>query len=345
MEIVYIKTSEIEPYGNNSKKHTRSQIEKIKKSIKQFGLNSPIAVHGESNTIVYGHGRFEALKQLGYEEIPCVRLDHLSDDERRAYTIADNKLHDMTGYNKKLINFEVFSLPAFNMKNFGVNTKKIFDDKNYSGDEREKTLDYYRMRDFDEYRTAGKYQMPIICRENHIPKEMISFNYMLTSEEYEKGIHFFIDDYQFERIWKNPDKYIERLKKFDCVLTPDFSLYTDMALPIQIYNIYRSRLIGQIMQDNGIKVIPTLSWCLENSFDFCFDGIEKHGTVAVSTIGVKRDKSALEIWKKGMEKAIEVTEPKNILLYGGKIDFNFGKINVAYFSNENTQRLKGVNLK
>lgn len=62
MEIVYIKTSEIEPYGNNSKKHTRSQIEKIKKSIKQFGLNSPIAVHGENNTIVYRHGKFEALK-------------------------------------------------------------------------------------------------------------------------------------------------------------------------------------------------------------------------------------------------------------------------------------------
>ena len=71
---------------------------------------------------------------------------------------------------------------------------------------------------------------------------------------------FFIDDYQFERVWNDPYTYIERLREFPCALTSDFSLYLDMPMAMKIWNVYRSRLIGQMMQDADIVVIPTLSW-------------------------------------------------------------------------------------
>ncbi|MGQ7329867.1 DUF4417 domain-containing protein, partial [Streptococcus suis] len=80
----------------------------------------------------------------------------------------------------------------------------------------------------------------------------------------------------------------EKLTEFDCVLTPDFSLYQDMPIAMQIWNVYRSRLIGQMMQNYGCTVIPTVSWSRHESFVFCFDGLPRNATLAVSTIGVKK---------------------------------------------------------
>lgn len=92
MEIIRLKINDITPYEKNAKIHTETQIEQIKKSIQEFGMNDPIAVWGKNNTIVEGHGRLEALKQLGYTEVDCIRLDHLTDEERKAYTLAHNKI-------------------------------------------------------------------------------------------------------------------------------------------------------------------------------------------------------------------------------------------------------------
>ena len=180
--------------------------------------------------------------------------------------------------------------------------------------------------------------MPILKKTEHIPEDVISFNYAKSSKDYHKGIHFYIDDYQFERIWNAPHDYMDLLKQYDCCFTPDFSLYTEMPLPMQIWNVYRSKLIGQIMQDYGITVIPTLQWCMPNSYDFCFDGIEPGGTVSVSTIGVKRDDEATKIWFDGMDEAMMVLRPKNIIVYGGDIGYDFGKTNVVYINNHNAER-------
>ena len=71
------------------------------------------------------------------------------------------------------------------------------------------------LREYDAERAAGKWDMPILKATDHIPEDLISFNYMLTSKDYGKGIHFYIDDYQFERVWTTPDKYIDKLGMFD----------------------------------------------------------------------------------------------------------------------------------
>lgn len=167
--------------------------------------------------------------------------------------------------------------------------------------------------------------------EKFVPRDLIGFNYAKTSNRKDVGIHFFIDDYQFERMWNNPLDYVDILSEYDCVLTPDFSLYMDMPMAMKIWNVYRSRLVGQILGDRGIKVIPTLTWAEPSTFQFCFDGIKPGGTVAVSTIGIVKNKVAKEIWSKGMEEAIKKINPQNILIYGTIPDFDFGKINIKHY--------------
>lgn len=168
---------------------------------------------------------------------------------------------------------------------------------------------------------------------------MIGFNYAKTSKEKNVGIHFYLDDYQFERLWNKPEEYVDILKQYDCILSPDFSLYMDMPMPMKIWNIYRSRLIGQYYQSQGIKVIPTLSWAEEETFEFCFEGIPKGSIVSISTIGVKKNKEALKIWKAGADELIRRIEPSTILIYGGKLDYDYGNIKVIYYENQVTERM------
>lgn len=119
MEIVKIKIDDLTPYKNNAKIHTSEQIEQIKKSIEEFGMNDPIAVWGKDNIIVEGHGRLEALKQLGYTEVDCIRLDHLTDEERKAYTLAHNKLTMNTDFDFEILNSELADIDNIDMSDFG----------------------------------------------------------------------------------------------------------------------------------------------------------------------------------------------------------------------------------
>lgn len=125
------------------------------------------------------------------------------------------------------------------------------------------------------------------------------------------------------------------------MITPDFSLYMDMPRAMKIWNVYRARLIGQIMQEYGIKVIPNVSWAEKETFDFCFDGIEQNAVVCISTIGVKQDKKALAIWTDGVTEMIKRLSPKTILVYGGEIEYDYPKnTQVIYFENQVTESMK-----
>ena len=176
------------------------------------------------------------------------------------------------------------------------------------------TIKKYNLHLYNAFKTDGDFEMPVIHRENIIPDKLISFNYMLSSKDKHVGVHMFVDDYQFERLWNQPERYINSLKQFDCVFTPDFSLYMDMPIAMKIWNVYRSRLLGQYWQSQGIKVIPTVSWAELQTFEFCFDGIEDESIVAISTVGVKQDPFAIEVWKDGVTAMIEKIHPYAILI-------------------------------
>ena len=118
MKICKLHINDLTPYEKNAKIHTPEQIEQIKASIKQFGMNDPIGVWGDKNIIVEGHGRLMALKEMGYEEVDCIRLDHLSDDERKAYTLAHNKLTLNTDFDFDTLQAELDAI-ELDMTEFG----------------------------------------------------------------------------------------------------------------------------------------------------------------------------------------------------------------------------------
>lgn len=106
--------------------------------------------------------------------------------------------------------------------------------------------------------------------------------------------------------------------------------------------MFRSRLIGQFLQNAGMEVIPTISWAEAETFEFCFDGIEQGSVVAVSTIGVKNSEYAMQIWRQGMDEMIKRLNPSAILVYGGEVDYDYKGIDVYYYDNKVTERMKDL---
>ena len=157
--------------------------------------------------------------------------------------------------------------------------------------------------------------------------DWIGFNYAKTCKEPEgKGIHFFLDDYVFLRIWTNIDRYIPMLQRFRYVMSPDFSTYTDFPKAIQIYNHYRKHWVGAYLQEAGIQVIPTISWSTPDSFEWCFDGEPEGGTVAVSSVGVMNSKEKKALFLAGYEEMVRRLHPETIIFYGSVPDECKGKI-------------------
>ena len=291
----------------------------------------------ENNMIIEGNGRYEALKQLGIKKIPCIELKNMTEEQKKAYILVHNKLNMDTGFDDEILFDELNDILDIDMTDFGFDIDKI---DLFKENERHKTNDAYNLDLVDfENSTNDFWQMPVIQNDNFIPNDIIGFNYAKSSKEHNVGIHFYLDDYQFERIWNKPEDYIDILKQYECIFSPDFSLYLDMPMPMKIWNIYRSRQIGQYYQQQGIKVIPTISWAEKETFEFAFKGIPKGSIVSISTIGVKRNKEALKIWQDGMDAMIEEIEPSTILVYGGKLDYDYGNIKVIYYENQVTERM------
>lgn len=122
LKIEYVDINSIKPYKNNAKLHPQEQIEQIKKSIEQFGNNDPIAVW--NNEIVEGHGRYEALKQLGGGQIPIIRLDNLTDDERKAYALVHNKLTTNSDFDFSVLDMELNDIDI-DLGDFGFDTSIV----------------------------------------------------------------------------------------------------------------------------------------------------------------------------------------------------------------------------
>lgn len=163
-------------------------------------------------------------------------------------------------------------------------------------------------------------EIPCLSRETKNPSRLIAFSKSIRSVDYNAWIHFYEDDTAFERIWNKPNKYLPIIKKFKGVITPDFSLYRDMPLVMQQWNIYRSRAIGHWLQENGVPVIPNIRFGDERTFETACAGIQKHGTVAVGSHGCIKLLSDRRYFIDGLEYIVDKLEPRTLVVYGAAPD-------------------------
>lgn len=325
-------------------------------SLAEFGFRQPIVVDKDL-VIIAGHTRHKAALSMGLKTVPVLIAEDMTPDQVRAYRLADNRTGELADWDFDLLDKELECLYQldFEMGPFGFDwdVPDEFDEEEpesveVDSDEphREKnnrrmdTVKGYNLQHVDHTRISSDWEMPQLVGVDHIPARLIGFNYMLNTDDPKAGIHFYVDDYQFERVWSRPDFYIEKMGYFDCVLTPDFSLYMDMPKPMKIWNIYRSRIIGQMCQDKGLTVIPTVSWAERDSFDYCFEGLPENATLSISTIGVKTNPDAMAVWRAGTTEMIKRLEPKRLIVYGGAVDYDYGGVEVIYYENEVTERMK-----
>ena len=110
LEIVYLDPHELTPYENNTRKHSPEDIEQIKASIQADGFNDPIGVWGENNLIVEGHGRQIAALEMGLDKVPCIRLDHMTETQRRDYAIRHNRTAELSGWDFGKLEEEIAAL-------------------------------------------------------------------------------------------------------------------------------------------------------------------------------------------------------------------------------------------
>lgn len=172
----------------------------------------------------------------------------------------------------------------------------------------------------NQFFSSNYYGIPTVkkCEVKNINLKFIACDQITNKKRAteDKSIHFFVDDYDLNKFYNYPEKYYKKLAKFEAVLTPDFSIYTDMPLVIQMHNVFKNRWCGAYWQDKGLKtVIPTITWGNEKSYEFCFLGVEEGSAVAVSTLSVCKKK---ESFMKGYKKMVEVIKPKLIYCYGNR---------------------------
>ena len=194
---------------------------------------------------------------------------------------------------------------------------------------------------------AGLFEFPHIKATSMVPNRLISFSSCIHCSDYDQWVHFYEDDYLFERIWRNPSKFIDILKKYNGVILPDFSLYRDMPFAMQIYNIYRSRAIGSWLQANGIEVIPNIRYGDKRTYRLCCDGIEKHSIIAVGSHGTMKIIEDRRIFLEGLDVVVKRIEPSYIIIYGTASDKYFKKykdlgINIIQFDSVYATSHKGV---
>lgn len=136
-----------------------------------------------------------------------------------------------------------------------------------------------------------------------------------------QALMFFEDDYRFDKLtWDRLEQTTHTLVKFDCLFTPDYSMYVDAPLHLNRNSVYKTRFAGAYWQNCGFSVIPTASWAGANSFPWCFEGLPTHSVIAVCGVGVSWSRAAMELWLYGIRQVESLLSPTTIIIYGKEIE-------------------------
>lgn len=204
-----------------------------------------------------------------------------------------------------------------------------------------KTRDVFKSFLVENADYDGYIELPVIKTSNLLPEKVVTFSKAMSGKwtDFNCWVTFYEHDVKFECLWNNPRQYIEKLKKFKGVISPDFSVYRNMPLIMQMWNTYRGRALAVWLQNNGIEIIPNVRFGDERTYSFCFDGIEENKTIALGTHGCIKRKEDKIFFKAGLFRLMQRLRPETIIVYGSAPDNIFKPykdmgINIIAFESE-----------
>lgn len=168
-------------------------------------------------------------------------------------------------------------------------------------------------------------EIPCIAPETALPTKLTPFSKAVSGTDFDAWIHFYEDDALFERLWNKPLKYLPILRKYKGVIAPDFSLYRDMPLAMQHWNIYRSHAIAVWLQSEGVCVIANVRWGDARTYNICCAGVPKRSAIAIGSHGCVKLLQERAYFTQGLQHIIDTLRPSTIIVYGTAPDAIFSR--------------------
>ncbi len=175
---------------------------------------------------------------------------------------------------------------------------------------------------------VGSCGIPMLMKIDNvdIPKDMLPFSKINVCKNKRQFVHFYQHDKDFSRVLTATKKYLDSLKLYDGVITPDCTMAIGQSACLQQANTYMNRAVGFYLQKQGVSVIPNIRWSDESSFEYCFLGVPKSVIVSVSTHGCITSEEERKMFNRGMNAMLEALDPTVVLVHGFMPDDIFGEL-------------------
>ena len=179
---------------------------------------------------------------------------------------------------------------------------------------------------------TGPYDIPIIQPYEFVelPTELIPFNVAMSSHRFDCAVHFYLNDPLFIRVFRQPERYIDILRRFKYVITPDLSEYVEMPYWMRLSNSCWNKSLAAYWQAHGVKVIANITWSTPDSFDYSFEGVPQGCVIAISSVAIKGHPYSVYRWQEGYAEAIKRLQPKLIIRYGDRLPNECEEISIYF---------------
>lgn len=322
----YRKLADIKPYQKNPRKNDKA-VTAVANSIREYGFQSPIIVDRDG-VIIAGHTRYKAAKRLRLSTVPVIVAAELTPEQAKELRIADNSTNEVAEWDLPVLSAELAQL-TFDPAKFGLPVDLLTpvqpeepepeaEENPLERDRPYKAERSWQNTQISVFDSASPYGIPAMAPVEPVPDGIVweGFNYALTeTAPAGKGLHFFLDDYQFERVWASPDRYLDLLSRFDYVIAPDFSQYGNWPGALNLYNHYRKMWCAAYWQECGIRVVPYVIY-REDLAAWALDGIPANAPICMSSVSDMNKKQRVSQLREEVEYVLGTLRPSQLLWYG-----------------------------
>jgi hypothetical protein len=313
--------------------------------MRRFGFINPLLVD-ETRKLIAGHGRLLAAKRLGLDRVPVIEISGLSESEKRALVIADNRIAEGSGWDFDLLHSELSDLARLGfdveITGFDLDSLPGLDPEPETFDEVSEELPGAKaLKDEIRIDSTLRYGIPELRADmlaeipanlrswagpDATPDDGVSTWLWQYRSDGIRGLPrdrfvgaFYVDDYRFEPVFANPAKYATKLLNMGAriLISPNFSIWVGQPSAAGIWSTYRARYIARYFQEAGIAIIPDVNFSDADSFDYCLLGIPKNAPAIAFQVQTVADDDEMARCVYGIERSVAELEPRSVLVYGG----------------------------